>query len=708
MSRITNFKNITILTLLSSNIESFAQLDKANQPSSDLIIVKGIKENKTLNQTQESLVVVQKNSIKAPSTSEGLSAIQNEANITVNQEDETFSIRGVKNTGVTGYQKDNLASILVDRVFQTDLAIKSGSFNLYDLDSLEILRGAQSTGQGINSLAGSLNLFHSEPMFNYNGNLRAEIGNAGKKILNFQQNIPLLENKLSSKFTTTLQNYDGHVKNVTTNKKNWAKKDQYNINYDIIFYPNDSDQLKFGIKAFQSIHGGNYVHGPNYKNYEIFENLDTTIRTKNAQSVLEYDKRISDNFSNLFILAYSNSKQITSSDSDLTSRDLTGERVDKHRDNFLSVENLLNYKNGPMKNTLGFHAHRFSLIDNYDFNILPLKNNDVNLNIKQYVDRKRETYSIFDNLNFDFLEKHSLGVGGRYEIVNNKYLTNVKGARIGTSGSASNDTYLDKYVKDRSGAYGGENDKAKFLPKLSYLFHLSNVENNVQNIGLSYSEGYRTGGVSINRYRTKAINYDPETTKNYEFSFKSHLSNVKFSSNLFYTHWKKQQIQVSLSSDMYDTQVENASRSEFYGAEIETFLKINERNDLNWSLGYVKSKFLDFKSNTKNYSGKEFPNAPKVNSALHYRLNFKDDYKFKTILKYQGKSFADAENTKKIKEQFYLDIGLEKVFNQFIFELNIKNIFDKKYQINQFTNSYGTYSQMSTPREISFATTYLW
>lgn len=700
--------NLTFRSFLSLPIMLMLNAQQTLANTSEVIIVKGTKEHKTLNQSQESLVVVQKNSIKAPSASVGLEALQTEANISVNKEDETFSIRGVKNTGVTGYQKDNLASILIDRVFQTDLAIKSGSFNLYDLESLEILRGSQSLGQGINSLAGSLNLFHSDPSFDSTGSVRAEVGNAGKKVLQFKQNVPLIHEKLSAKISGTAQNYDGHITNVTTGKKDWAKKDQYNLNTDFIFYPNDTDQIKFGVKAFQSIHGGNYVHGPNQKKYEVYEDLNSTYRTKNAQSYLEYEKTLSENWSNLAILSYSNSKQITSSDSDLTNLNRTGERVDKHRDNFLGFENLLSFKNDKIKNTLGLHAHRYSLIDNYDFNVLPITNNSVNLNIKQYVDRKRQAYSIFDSFNIDLSEQHSMGLGGRFEIVNNRYLTNVSGSRVGTSGSSGTDTYLDNYVRARSGAYGGENEKGKFLPKASYLYHFSREVNQEKNLGFSYSEGYRTGGVSINRFRTKAINYDPETTQNYELSFKSRWENLNFTTNIFYTHWRKQQIQISLSSDMYDTQVENASKSEFFGLETESLLQLSATQEINWNIGVVKSQFLDFKSGTKNYTGNDFPNAPRVTSTLTHRYSFIDTYKLKTTVKYLGQNFADAENSKRINEQYYLDMGLEKTFSHLILELSLKNILNKKYQINRFTNSYGTYSQMSTPREVSLAATYNW
>ncbi len=691
-----------------SMTNSYAQSTPENN---EIIIVKGLKEQKTLNQTQESLVVIKKQSLKMPIPNTGLEALQNEANITVNKEDETFTIRGVKNTGVTGYQKDNLASILVDRVFQTDLAIKSGSFNLYDLESLEILRGSQSLGQGINSLAGSLNLFHEDPKFDQSGNARVEVGNAGKKIINLKQNITLIEDKLALKISSTAQNYNGHIENKTTGKRDWAKKDQYNLNLDLLFFPNDQDQIKFGTKAFMSMHGGNYVHGPEPKNYEAFEDLNSIYRTKNSQTYLEYDKKINANWSNLAVIAYSLSKQQTSTDSDLTSQNLTGERPDYHRENFTSFENLLSFQNEKVKNTFGIHAHRFSLIDRYNFSITPQPNKlSLKLNMKQYVDRKRETLAAFNTFSIDHNDQFSYGLGGRYEYVDNKYDTNVIANRISSSGNAGIDSQWDAYATTRSGAYGGSNYENKFLPKASLLFHLSKDESREKNIGLTYSEGYRTGGVSINRSQTKAVTYKPETTQNYELSFKNNFSILRTGINIFYSNWRKQQVLVSFSqTDPYDSQVENASSSEFYGAESEILANLDDVNSINWNLGYVRTQFLKFATSSRSYNGNEFPSAPRVTSNLTHGFEFLDGHKLKTSIKYLGQSFADAENTKRIKEQYYIDMGLVKKYRNFNFEFLVKNILDKKYQINRYTNSYRTtYYQMSTPREYSMAINYDW
>ncbi len=688
----------TILTL-----SLMSQALSAQDYSFETIEIKADKEKKSYAQSTESISVLRQDDKATPIHDNSLEAINGVANVTVNKEDETFTIRGVKNVGVTGYQKDNLASILVDNIFQTDLAIKAGSFNLWDLEILEVFRGAQSTTQGINSLAGSFNIFHNDPNKNQENALQVQQGNYGRMGVNVMTNTPLIDGKLYSRLSGMAVKSDGYIENKTTKSDDWAKKENYNANIDFLYKINDEDEIKLTNKVFKSNSGGNYVHGPNPEALQVFEDSDSLIKTNNVQSGLEFSKRINDDFTNQMNVSYSNSNQTTSTDSDLTSANRTGVRKDYHRDNFVSFENLFKYENEKLKNITGVHFHRFSLIDNYDFNVIPVPNNPVSLNIKQYVDRKRNTFAVFDSFLYELTKNHSVNVGGRYEYVDNEYLTNVSGSRVGSSGSAAMNAYLDQYVRDRSGAYGGDKGKVKILPKAGYVYTLDN-----HSLGVSFVEGYRTGGVSINRYRTTAVDYNPETTYTYELSHKFLAEHFNISTNAFYTKWKKQQVQVSLSNDSYDTQVTNAGGSEYYGGEIQSKIKLTDDQDLNFSAGFVQSRFNTFKFNNKNYTGNEFPNAPKWTLMANHGINFLADWQFKTTARYLGESYADAENTKTIPEQFYVDLGLQYFYGSFIPSITVKNVLNNKYVINRFTNLYGTYYQTSAPREIIGTLSYVW
>lgn len=689
-------KALITLTLISQTLS-------AQEYSFETIEIKADKEKKTYLQTTESISVLREEDKASPLHDHSIENVNGVANVTVNKEDETFTIRGVKNIGVTGYQKDNLASILVDNIFQTDLAVKAGSFNLWDLENLEVFRGAQSTTQGINSLAGSFNIFHRDPNNTQENALKVQQGNYGRMGVNLMSNNPLIDGKLFSRISGMALTSDGYIKNKTTKNDDWAKKENYNANVDFLYKINNQDEIKLTNKFFKSNYGGNYVHGPNPEALQVFEDSDSLTKTNNVQSGFEFTKNINDQFINQVNVNYSNSNQTTSTDSDLTSTNRTGIRRDYHRDNFVSFENLLKYNNEKFKNVTGVHFHRFSLIDNYDFNVIPVPNNPVTLNIKQYVDRKRNTFAIFDSFLYEFSDRHSVNIGGRYEYVDNEYMTNVSGSRIGSSGNAGMNAYLDQYVRDRSGAYGGDKGKGTILPKAGYLYTLDN-----HTLGLSFVEGYRTGGVSINRYRTTAVNYKPEKTFTYEFSHKFVMERFNISSNAFYTKWNDQQVQVSLSNDSYDTQVINAAGSEYYGAEIQTNVKLTDDQDINVSAGFVQTRFNAFTFNNKNYTGNEFPTAPKWTLMLNHGINFLGDWQFKTTGRYLGQSFADSENTKTIPEQFYVDLGLQYFYGSFVPSITIKNVLNNKYVINRFTNLYGTYYQTSAPREIIGTLSYVW
>lgn len=682
----------------------------------DSIVIKGSKEKKTINQTTSSVTVLKDDTYKEGVKDNSLSVLNGQSNVQVNRDSkgETFSIRGIKNTGVTGYQKDNLASVIVDDVFQTDLAMKAGSFEIWDMDSIEIHRGAQSTTQGFNSLAGTVLINHNEPTFFTEGKLKLGYATFNRKEVGVASNQEIIPGKLTSRISYNKDWSDGYITNITTNNKDWGHRNKDHVNAKFLYQVSPDDQLLFDVKVMRNKSGGNYVQGDDPFKRQVSEDKDLSSRVGNQQGSVRYLKTINENFSNKSILSYSQSTFKEASDADGAPADLAGLRLENHQDRFYSLENLLYFKNAKVNNMLGMNISNYSLLEHHDFNILyPIGGTSLPLSVIQDSKNTRTIYSLFNSFTFDFNEEHSLNVGGRVEYSRNKYGTYVLGRRFVSSGSGATDTSIDTFLRNSSGTYGDTESNVIFLPKLGYIYHLGN-----NHFGVSYTEAYRSGGLSINRYKAIPVSYDPEKTQNYELSHKYEQSKFNVSSNVFYTNWKHQQVSVRLSNQYYDTQVENASRSEVYGAEVQSNYYLTQAQTLSLNAGYVQTRFVDFKKSGVNYTGKEFPNAPKFTGMVNYKLALTDMWSLGMAGRFLSKSYSNAENNRKITDQYYFDANTQYAFSSYSLELYVKNIFDKEYVIYDgspsaaLTSSSGTYNvkyyQINTPRELGFRVNYFW
>lgn len=674
----------------------------------DSIVIRGTKEQKKYNETTSSISVIKEDDSKALSIDNSINALNGISNVQVNKNGESYSIRGINNTGVTGVQKDNLASTLIDDVFQSDLALRAGSFELWDLDTIEIHRGGQATTQGINSLAGTFLVNHKVPSFFKEGKIRLGYGSFERKEVGVMTNNEIIPGVLTSRLTYNKEMSDGYIKNVTTNNDKWGRKNKDAASASLLYQLNESDSLLLNIKYFQNIAGGTYVQGTDPFRHEVFEDIDYHRQSTNGQGSIRYTKKVNDQFSNTLIAAFSKSKTKVASDADGTSTNRAGLRNESYKDQMITLEDLLHYKSGKVMNTLGFNLHNYKLNDYHHFNVMfPMGGSFALIDAIQAQKNLKTVYSVFDSFTYDFTEAHSLNLGLRLEYVANEYSTYLYGKRNGNYGGANGT--IDNYVAGIIGEHGDKENKLMALPKIGYVYHL----NGNNDFGISYSQAYRNGGVSVNRRRAQAKAYDPELTHNFELSQKYQDKTFHFSTNLFYTNWKKQQVQVRVvQNDPYDSYIENASSSELYGAEMQGGIKLFSRHHLGLSVGYVETKFLTFKSGNTNYAGKEFPNAPKYTGLISWKSEVTDAFSVSLLTRLLGQSWANAENTKRAPNQYYIDVTADYVFSSYALEVYAKNLFDKNYLIYDGTPTSsafpGTYHQVSSPRELGVRLTYNW
>lgn len=677
-------------------------------PSDDQLETVKIESNKgprDYQKSTESISLIPSNQLDVPAQRDNLEAVNATPNISINKNDGSFSIRGINNTGVTGYAKDNVSSILLDDIYQTDLAVKAGAFDMWDINHIEVYRGPQSTTQGINSLAGSLSLFKNKAGENEEGGAKFGLGSFNKQELGAFYNGTSLDKKWLYRVTMNREYTDGYIKNETNGNDKWGKKEKYYLGFDLVYKVNENDHLRFNVKYITSQNGGNYVNGPKPFDYKVYEDLNFDSETKNIQTSLRYFKTINAQWTNETIAAFTKTGNTETSDADGLPQNIGGLRSERHKDQYYNVENLLKYNGHKVRNTLGLHAHNFKLhdFDNFTAVIVPPTSpgGPVTMNTIQESDKIRTAMSVFNNYEWDFAENQTLILGGRYEYIKNDFDITLN-ASIDPTG-----TPYDAIISQMAGHKTGDMNKGIFVPKIGYL-----ITQDQNTYGFSISQGYRTGGVSVNRLTGAVNEYNPEVTTNYELSFKHDGTRYKIASNLFYTDWRKQQVLVQLRNqynyDMYNTQVMNAGSSELYGAELEGQFILDPRNTLSAGVGYVHTEFKEFESGTQDYKGKEFPFSPKWTGRLYHSYNATDNFTVYSIYRYISSSFHKAENTTKSPEQHYLDMSAQYLIpdTNIMIDGYVKNVLNKKYVL--FENRYLTdFMQVSSPTEFGARLTML-
>jgi iron complex outermembrane receptor protein len=125
-----------------------------------------------------------------------------------------ISIRGITSAD-DGAGLDNSVALFLDGIY---IGRQAGiTFDMFDLDRIEVLKGPQGTLFGRNAIAGAINVITSKPADEFSAKVALTVGNEG--ILRYQGLVtgPLSDN-LSGKLVVNHREHDGFVRNTLLNK----------------------------------------------------------------------------------------------------------------------------------------------------------------------------------------------------------------------------------------------------------------------------------------------------------------------------------------------------------------------------------------------------------------------------------------------------------------------------------------------------------
>jgi len=243
-----------------------------------------------------------------------------------------------------------------------------------------------------------------------------------------------------------------------------------------------------------------------------------------------------------------------------------------------------------------------------------------------------KSYSAFADVSYDVTDQLHISLGGRYthdKKTGQVYRQNFTGIKTRLFG---NNTAVPGLVRSN---FVSSDTYEKFTPRVSVSYDLTPDLTGY----VSYSQGFKSGGFDM---RADAIltpssvnGYQPEKVESFEGGLKGSFFDRRLTLNsaVFYSKYKDQQItQQTPVGASIASQVLNVGRSHIYGAELEGVAVFTSNLSANFSLGYTKAEFDEYRALdlsvappvVRDFSdSRVFQNTPEWNGSMS--LNWRHD-----------------------------------------------------------------------------------
>lgn len=699
----------------------------------DDIVVTGEKIDRTLQETTTSVAVATAVRIE----NEGVLSLQEiydrTANLTQTYGSDGVSIRGVMDTGVAGAGDAPLATVYVDGAPLPNGIMFNGPTDSWDVAQVEILRGPQSTLQGLNALAGSVVIRTEDPSDTWDLKARLTLADPEETGFAIAGGGPLVEGELAFRIAAESREGDGYVWNVTRNEPE-APVDRQTVRGKLLWTPSAVPGLeaRLGYTHFESSGGYPFV----YSRTDVPDFYDDRIAVNDSRNgsdigadivTLEISYPLSDSLSLTSATSWSDVSDFTEYDNDGSAANLGYGFSDRQYET-LTQEFRLGYQGATLRGLLGAFYY------NRDTESLSASRIDVPTPVPtisfllqsqgldaatadaiaglyatalpvipvDYADTapaQVTTYALFGDGEWDLTNRLTLLGGFRWDHEENRIAVTSTATFIGAYPNpddfappgdplwfaiAGINAGVQGIVDSAAGsAPEAERSFDAFLPKLGLRYDLTPDVS----AGFVVQRGYRSGGSSSNLARAQTFAYDPEYTWNYEASLRSSWLDgaLTVNANAFYVDWSEQQVAVNFGLNDFDLHTVNAGQSHLYGFEVETAWQVSQPLNLYASIGHTRTRFDDFEVSTgavTDLSGQEFAFAPALTLSGGGTYRWSSGFVANLNANYRSEVYSEvgaAQPTSRVGDRTIVNTRIGYETDRWGAFVYAHNLFDEEY-----------------------------
>ncbi|PCI32480.1 MAG: hypothetical protein COB54_06990 [Alphaproteobacteria bacterium] len=597
-----------------------------------------------------------------------------------------LTIRGI----TTGQQGWAPATYVVDGVQASSLdAINQGA--LMDIERIEVLKGPQGALYGAGAIAGAINVVTKKPTNELEVSAKASYGNGNDLTMSGAVSGPIVEDKVLFRVGAYYRNTDGLIK--STDGDNLDFEEQITVKGRLIF---DLDDLTIDLRASYSDIKAGAAAQELVTSADLLDVFDTAEAPGPARGIIGYENR---QFVEL-------SAKIDWETEFGTFTSISG-YSDINQDLFGSAS----WQKGPGAGLFGhfgavgdgFTDHFQDLMDNFesftqDFrftsnadqslrwmvgvsymdrevvNLLSVGGmlqgtERVEANMVRIVNRpdvrNDKAWGFYGQANYDISDKLELTVALRYD-KNDFDTTHYTDLTLTTP--------IQVWIPEDSEFVDTQtttNDKWQPKVQLAYQW------NDDVMTYVTYAEGFRYGFFNTGNLTA------PESTKNFEFGFKSMLADgrVRLNGAIFHIDYSNQQF-TSIIGEAPFRQTTNVPESNINGGELEIVALLSEELELSGGLGITDAKIVGEgrSPSTPDYS---------INLALSYNTQITDEWDLFARVDYRRQGsfiLIDGGGIRyEIPEKDYVNARVKFRSDNYTVGAYVTNLFDVR-QANDFGN----------------------
>jgi len=664
-------------------------------------------------------------------------------------------IRGIGQTDFN-FALEPAVGFYIDDVYHASLF--GSSFDLLDLERVEILRGPQGTLFGKNSIGGAVRLISKKPVDRFEASVEGTYGSYNRIDLRGMLNLPLVADTLALRVSFASKDRDGYVDRVdfACAYPSLAGNLQPTVS-------NHGNSCKVGTLGGENVRAGRaalrWTPSP-----DVEVNLTAEVIRDDSEGAA--DSLIYVDTSAASLANYNNTRLIPTYGIPFDNRFATdpyvsyatydsaflGRKVPAvntvHSQSYSGDINWDISDNVQLKSITAYQKFTGRFTQNANNSPLPVALTDNVAGFKQFTQEVRLLGTSLDGMLewatglFYYNGDSTLG-GGAYLAASNiafdqadstdswnksafvhgiLHLTDKFSITTGVRYSKESKTYTFDRVNVPSGTDffpgGAFTSPASKFDRFDYKAGLDyKLTDDVMVYG-QFSTGFKGGGINPRPFTpAAAVPFGPETLDAYELGFKSELFDRMVRFNLAAYHSKYSNLQLSANgvdnNGAPSIVIANAGKARINGLEAEVEIRPIQALEIDMSGSYTDFKIKSLGAAAGVSGGptldSEAPGTPKwkFNAGAQYAIDLGDTGTLtpRFDVYYQSKVYNEWTNNVRAMQQGYAIANGRLTYtapnDEWSAALSVTNIFDKFYYVNKFIQS-GTYiftGQPGRPRE---------